>query len=505
MIRSRKWTTTGTRGIRTIREMLEKYAAGKTVGPVMAAYYKKKLRQDFNKYFPWVFGFGGLKAVRGYIDRFTPGQNPELDRIIGTDSAERGNFALAAKFWKYPAKLMSEKGVWITVSDWNDLTGMFADTRDANYKKAAETLFGGDAYEWFDWLWETPVEVSDVTEYLTPEHFKELRRALVGRSILIDGESVLLRPEVLDKYKDSDIQDWLEHADEYSDGGDLDDIEDALKSAIRRALETIYEDAYIKGYISEIEDAMGSKHQWLKGEKGGLGFLVPWSQVRENMKTYQEENNEPYTGGLVDLMVEQSPKITPKEEYHGSLQDEPETVKEALSNQLSELEPLPLPENRPDSAQPELFGEAVDPDDIPVKDYMLATTAHLALWSSPTYTGVFNIHRKLDGKIVGAISRGPDGKFMFSNSMHAVPGIPPDWAEQVFDSPNHALNYLASYSSTMESLLQEGHNRAVTMILIPRQLADFVVNWGKINIPEEWLYTDEGDDSKNSEVMPHAM
>jgi hypothetical protein len=339
-----------------IHQLLKDSAEGARVGPVMAAYYKKKLKQDFDKYFPWVFEFGGLKAVRGYLHRIKPGDNDAIDNAIAIYAAETGNLALASKFFMYPKELMSKKGVWIGVDDWQNLTKMFKDTREANYQKSAEQLFGGESQDWFYWLWETPVDVDDVTKYLTPEHFKQLREALVGRSILIDGEPLLLRPEVLKDHADTDIVEWLEHSDEYSDGGDLDDIVDALKTAIRRALETIYEDAYTKGYMGEIEDAFGSKHKWIKiGGKDKLGFQVPWSKVRENMSFYEEENNERYSGDLVDLMIDYIPKLEPNDEYHGSLSDEPDTVKEALSYELGELEPLTLPENRPDPQQPELI------------------------------------------------------------------------------------------------------------------------------------------------------
>jgi hypothetical protein len=56
----------------------------------------------------------------------------------------------------------------------------------------------------------------------------------------------------------------------------------------------------------------------------------------------------------------------------------------------------------------------------------------------------------------------------------------------------------------VETRLEESHSYAVTLIKLPRELADFVVNWGKVNIPDDWLYTEEDDDSYGRELEPHV-
>jgi 2'-5' RNA ligase superfamily len=56
----------------------------------------------------------------------------------------------------------------------------------------------------------------------------------------------------------------------------------------------------------------------------------------------------------------------------------------------------------------------------------------------------------------------------------------------------------------IEALLLEGYKYAVTMILLPERLSDFIIDWGQINIPDENLYRLEGDDSLGREREPHV-
>jgi hypothetical protein len=325
---------------------------GDKVRQVMVPYFKKKLRDDFDEYIQPVVQLGGLDAVRGYLKRIQPGTNPALDHAAGLEAAQRGNFKAASKFLQHPEKLMDKDGPWIIFKDWTDTVDLFSSSRNHDYKSAAETLFGGDAYSWFDWLWQYPPKVNEVTPHLLPEHWDMVRKILVGRKAFIDDDWLRFDSKVLKDFSNSDLESLIDDADEH--GADIEEIAKAIQHAGVRALESLHEDAYFKGYTEAVTEVLGSNAQWIKHEgKDYLGFHIPWKSVHERFKEYREENGDEYDGSLFDLVVEHSEKAEPSEEYYASFSDDKDGyAKKALSYELSELEPKSEPK---DPNQPELF------------------------------------------------------------------------------------------------------------------------------------------------------
>ncbi len=61
-----------------------------------------------------------------------------------------------------------------------------------------------------------------------------------------------------------------------------------------------------------------------------------------------------------------------------------------------------------------------------------------------------------------------------------------------------------SIYSIVDTLLESAHRFSCTMINVPDDLSDFIVNWGKVNIPDQNIYTEEGDDSYGRELETHV-
>lgn len=56
----------------------------------------------------------------------------------------------------------------------------------------------------------------------------------------------------------------------------------------------------------------------------------------------------------------------------------------------------------------------------------------------------------------------------------------------------------------LESLLQEGYDYATTQINLPVPMADFIIDWGRANVPDSAVYTDPHDDTLGREHEMHV-
>lgn len=394
---------------------LSKLPGGEAVRRFMIGYYKKKLPEDFNKYIRFVVQLGGPTAVKGYIKRIKPGQIPGFDFAVGLGAARWGDFKLASKYLMEPANLMDKKGMWVPLgTDWNDLTGMFGDDRNHDWAKAAETLFGGGAHEWFDNMPDP--ELRDVIDYLQPKHYSTVREALVNRTIWFPDEdrAVVMTRKLLDDYSDSDIRDWIENCNEHDFHGQLEEIRDAIVRA--GADRSAQEDAHYVGYIKALTDVTGP-YKFIKvGGKDMMCFFILWSELQDRLQKYSENSDDEFSGSVSDLVRDYSEKAMPNDEYWGRINKE--NMAEWLDYHLGELSP---------------GEEPVDP------------------------------------------------------AQTVLPLQEP----------------LTKKRRVKESLLQEGYKYATVQINLPPELADFIVDWGYVNVPDEWLYSPEGDDTMGRERESH--
>lgn len=337
-------------------DLVKTQPEGVKAGQVLAKYFKKKLKDDFDKYFKFVFGFGGLGMVKGYLRRMRPGSDGVMDNSIAIQAITNGDVKTASKFFQYPADLMNREGVWLLYNDYEDLADMFMEGSRVSYRESARQIFSLETHDWFDWLWSDKPDIRDMTRYLTPEHYKTLREVLVGRSILVDDEPVLLTPEVLKQYTDKEIEDLIEDYEDYQDGNDLEEIVETIRRAGSRALQTIYEDAYFKGYLGVVESEFGSKGVWKQvNGKEKLAYFVTWQKIKEWLNKYADDKGEPYSG-RIDTIAEDTLSLEAAEEYHGSLSDDKQVVIDALSDELHELDAVP-------------YAEHVDPNQTDLFDY----------------------------------------------------------------------------------------------------------------------------------------
>lgn len=217
--------------------------------------------------------------------------------------------------------------------DWSDpyLIQFFAQDRNNDYQKSAEKLFGGDAYEW----WDFPLEpIKDILNYhsIDKKNEERIRPLLIGSSVVDEdtGEEVELTLENVNVYKFEDVLEELDDSNGY-DGGVIHEI----KVAYMQAQESATESAFYNGYTDALEDMLGKSS--FVGNK--LVFKCSYSLLDAAIDHYTEYNDDDLdlAGNVVDFIHSNTnERACPNDDYWGKVTDE--AFNERLSELLYELE-----------------------------------------------------------------------------------------------------------------------------------------------------------------------
>lgn len=425
--------------------------------PVLVKHYQKKARQakrdgDDDEYERSVVSLaqvGGHEALRGHYRHMKPGTLPSFDWKYGIVLAKRGRLAAAARWLREPREKITRTGLYACFDDWSNMTNLFAEDRHNDYRRAAKKLFDGDAYDWFDHVYENKPDWDDICHNLPEAGWAEVRKLLnwtvirndpdeswAGLEVRSDGTSIL-SPHVVAALDNSQIQELFESVEEYDSDGHLEEIADGLVRGWQDAERGAYEDAYYKGYTESIESALGTKPVWIKvGGKDKLSWLIPWDTISKWLADYYEGNNEHFSGDFEDLLISHADRAQPSEDYYPDGKDIAKrfATEDFWSYGLDSVKEADPPEPVVDPNQPELF--------------------------EPETT------------------------------------LPPEPQKPVAKPP--------PAPGLGESLLMEGYKYACAMIELPPKHADFLLGWGRTNIPDNVLYALPEGDGNGRELEPHV-
>jgi hypothetical protein len=239
-------------------------------------------------------------------------------------------------------------GAWVLFGDWEDTAPLFGKTRNYDWEANAEKLFSGEAYDWFDGVYNTPADHKDVYPFLLPKHWNMLREALVGRTYTNDnGEESILTPQIVRDWRERDIEKAL---DAYDENPDMEELVEALKRVSHELDRRASEDATYEGFRNCAAEALESR-EWrfvnIRGKKGQrrdcLAFFVTYDILEQRLQKYYEDNGEYWDGSFKDLMIETSEKAIPQEDYYQRVTKE--TGPDLIDDILGELKPVDLPED----------------------------------------------------------------------------------------------------------------------------------------------------------------
>ena len=376
----------------------------------MAREARQNSEEDFRNALLMLFQVGGYQSLKGFYRHLRPGQMYRFDLKYGMALLKRGRLAAAAKRFGVNRQQVSRDGYFYAVPDWNDTTELFGEDRNHDFKKGAETIFGGNGYEWTEGV---EGDTSEAIDMLKPEDYKEIRERLLWAEVNNPNEdtTMVLQPNVLKGMSDADIKEMLKDADEY--GGRVEEVVERLTAAHRRASETAQQDAYYTSYIDALVDVLGPYKFQKIGGKEMLTFLIPWADMFERLSKAQEDQGEDYDGSLDDLVENYSEKAMPRDDPSPDYKAIPALYHDYLNDELYELKPLP-------------------PQELPE----------------------------------------PPGQ---------LPLLP-------------------------ESLqmLMEGYKWGCTMVNLPPKQAEFLLQWGKLNIPDDFLHDPPDDDTMGRKDEMHT-
>ncbi len=394
-----------TQGVNTDDTLMEAYPE---VIQGFLKYYATLVEEEPERALNMLLKYGGPEAVAPFEDKIDDSVLPSYTMRAGIAYAVRGDYKKAARLLKNRDAVLVKKGAWVFFGDWEDTAPLFADTRNYNWEKNAEKLFAGEAYDWFDYVYQMDLDHRDAYRLMLPKHWNLIREALPGREVTDDaGETVILTTDIVNGWRDADIQNAL---DSYDENPDLEEIVDKLRDCLRELERRAAEDATYEGFRECAKDAAGAT-EWryftVKGKKmkgkprtDRLAFFVPYTEIALRLDRYYDDTGENFDGSFKDLIIHTAEKAVPSEEYSGRV--DKETGPDIFDEMLSDLEAKSPP---------------VDP------------------------------------------------------RQQELP--------------------LESAGQRVATLLEDTYDRGCLMIHVPKEQADFIQDWGRIQIPDDVLYTDE--------------
>lgn len=322
-------------------QQLENKQEGASVRKAFLQWYRKKIRYDFEKYFPYLMQLGGFKAIQRHLHKLDDIETSRaLDFKIGFAAAKAGNLVLAAKYLQYDANLLTPAGFYALYDDWGDLTDLF----DREYKGTAEKVFSND----MDWLsqyvWDQDFAIDGLTKELSEHHYTQMRETMLWRQVPapddVEGDYVALTREMLDVLTDEDIRKYVEDTD-------LEDFEpyrEAIERGVKDAYQSALEAKWIEAYEEAVTERLGQS-SWRKYQgKDKLAFLITWAKAQECLDTYNDEHSYEFEDSLHDLLdYAGTPSV--QNEYDANYDDNEEYLDEQISNHLSEVEGMDYPED----------------------------------------------------------------------------------------------------------------------------------------------------------------
>lgn len=217
-------------------------------------------------------------------------------------------------------------GVKFLFPDWSDsdLLMVFSrDGRQRNDRENAKTVFDGNAYEWFDSDYTTPLKDALRYHSLSKEAWAAVGAALVaqGSEIEQDTEDDVEVVPVTDEMLASDGVEQCLLA--VNDHDDHDPVVEAVEQAYDRASQQAREDECYKGYREAIEDVLGGKGAY---EGNELVFKLSYALFAELLEGYHNENGEEFTyhrgSSIVHLVQYTEDKASVPDNYDASPSDE---------------------------------------------------------------------------------------------------------------------------------------------------------------------------------------
>lgn len=284
----------------------------------------------------------------------------QIDAVMAMNKAgKRSRNKIASLMKNQDNVKWGERGFWLLFDDWQGLAPFYGESRNYDYAKNAEKLFGGDARDWWDHSEEDPEEAFDS---LNDSNLRIIRQLLYNRTLANDaGEEFVATKEMIDDLSDSEIKDLI--FDSQNDS-ETDDIKQAIRWAASDAYAPSQESAYYEGYqkalASDWSLSLEKDVKWIqvpnpkkKGEKKEmLGIYFPYSVLEEWIKQWKEdEYEEDFYGDIHDLAKAYLPKVMPNEDYWGDR--DTDYFNEQAQYHLSEIDMRPTPEQA-DPNQPEL-------------------------------------------------------------------------------------------------------------------------------------------------------
>ena len=302
----------------------------------------KYQKDGYQRAFPVLLQLGGFKSVARSLHKHVPGEDSAADWKIGWAALKAGHLETAAEYLDYPQDLLRKDGIILVYNDWPDLAIYF----NREHKGTARKIFNGDM-DWIgDWAWEAKFDLNRLLSDLKPQHYAIIRKVLINREV--EGEDdqphYLTRKEI-DEMSDVDIDTLIKDAESFED------IREQMQRAARRGLQYALEGAWWKTAEKAIEELLG-KAAFIKYHgKDKLSVFLTLSKVAECVDNYESDNGNSYGEGVSSLADWAGVAGLP-DDVNASYDDDANTLDEALSEELSELEPGELPV---DPNQPELL------------------------------------------------------------------------------------------------------------------------------------------------------
>ena len=186
-------------------------------------------------------------------------------------------------------------GVKFYFNDWSDddLLMVFSADGRHNDRENAKTVFDGDAYEWFDSDYTTPLKDALNYHSLSKEAWAAVGAALVAQGSEMENETddgseiVPVTAEHVTSHKD--VEQCLLDVNSYND---TDSVVQAVEQAYYRASQDARENECSKSYLEAIEDVLGSKGVF---EGNMLVFKLSYRLFNELLEGYLNENYEEFT------------------------------------------------------------------------------------------------------------------------------------------------------------------------------------------------------------------
>jgi hypothetical protein len=491
-----------------------------------------------------------------YLGRAKLPFGKSIDAVLAMKKAGKRSRNRIARLMKNQTNVKwGEKGFWLLFDDWDDLAPFYGESRNYDFKKNAEKIFGGDTYEWFEGADNKP---EDSWSSLSDGNLAVIKQLLINRTVYnSDGEEHTVTRENVEELTDDEIKDIV--CDRGNKNDSTEDIYDAIRYGADDAYRSGMESAYYDGYQHALMSAWGLSEKTLKWinvgkpapdkkleggmvEKGAqkqmLGIWFPYSTLEEWIAKWKEDEYEDdFYGDIHDLAAAYLEKVIPNEDYSDSGDDE--YFNEQVSQHLSELSAT-APEKVADPNQPELplegepdpkAPEIERPMTVAIGHDMTDQVKHKSIPSKDARGYYSAMSGKVGDKSIYLRAesflsvpfqrieeRAGDVKIEFTASDEGAESVVPllkelrkmgqqgssrnikieDWDGKSsfgFDGDGASkIGDIKVDGQVVEALLQEAiYKRSTTQIDLPKEIGGHIIQWGELNIADEDLYIDEKD------------